>query len=98
MGKKNRLTVNELCDAFLFGLPRFEGKRQILYEHYMQFDETIGLVNLLSQDIGRVVLNLITNAFYAVAKKSKQGVERYAPTVTVRTKKLNDQFEISSIR
>jgi signal transduction histidine kinase len=59
-----------------------------------EFDQTIGLVNLIPQDIGRVVLNLITNALYAVAEKSKQEVIGYEPTVKVRTHKLNDQLEI----
>ena len=40
---------------------------------------------MISQDIGRVVLNLITNAFYAVNEKSKQGIAGYEPTVEVNT-------------
>ncbi|MGB5499063.1 MAG: HAMP domain-containing sensor histidine kinase, partial [Maribacter sp.] len=34
------------------------------------FDETIGKINIIPQDIGRVVLNLITNAFYACTERS----------------------------
>ena len=33
------------------------------------YDENIGLVKVISQDIGRVILNLITNAFYVVTEK-----------------------------
>ena len=65
------------------------------------YDETIGNINIIPQDIGRVVLNLITNAFYAVDEKKKSGAENlptgqagYEPTVTVSTKKLNDKTEI----
>ena len=36
------------------------------------YDETIGNINIIPQDIGRVILNLITNAFYAVTEKKKQ--------------------------
>ena len=36
------------------------------------FDETIGKINIIPQDIGRVFLNLINNAFYAVTEKKKQ--------------------------
>ena len=36
------------------------------------FDESIGNINIIPQDIGRVILNLITNAFYAVTEKKKQ--------------------------
>ncbi|WP_235298022.1 ATP-binding protein [Portibacter marinus] len=54
------------------------------------FDESIGLIHIIPQDIGRVILNLITNAFYAVKeKKSKsdqEGIE-YSPIVSVSTKK-----------
>ncbi len=63
------------------------------------FDESIGKINIVPQDIGRVILNLINNAFYAVDEKKKQmppspkGEERaasfdYKPVVTVTTKRL----------
>jgi two-component system, NtrC family, sensor kinase len=51
------------------------------------FDETIGKINIIQQDIGRVILNLITNAFYVVTEKKKQKTDGYEPTVTVRTSK-----------
>ena len=59
------------------------------------FDESIGNINIIPQDIGRVILNLITNAFYAVDEKSKAGIENYEPTVSINTKKLNNKIEIS---
>jgi len=52
------------------------------------YDETIGTINVIPQDIGRVILNLITNAFYAVTEKKKQQPD-YEPEVCVTTKKLN---------
>ena len=58
------------------------------------FDETIGNINIVSQDIGRVILNLITNAFYTVSEKKKQAGDNYEPTVTVGSKKMNDAIEI----
>jgi two-component system NtrC family sensor kinase len=58
------------------------------------FDMAIGEINLIRQDIGRVLLNLYNNAFYAVIEKSKQQSESYQPTVSVRTKKINDKVEI----
>jgi signal transduction histidine kinase len=51
------------------------------------FDESIGNINIIPQDIGRVILNLITNAFYATNEKQKQGLKNYEPTVTVKTLK-----------
>ena len=58
------------------------------------FDESVGSINLITQDIGRVILNLITNAFYAVTEKKKQQPEGYEPTVTVSTKKWMGKVEI----
>ena len=51
------------------------------------FDETINKINIIPQDIGRVLLNLYTNAFYTVNDKKKMAGEKYQPTVFVQTKK-----------
>jgi signal transduction histidine kinase len=50
------------------------------------FDESLPKVSVVPQDIGRVLLNLINNAFYAVDKKAKQGTDDYKPEVIVSTK------------
>ena len=49
---------------------------------------------MVSQDIGRVLLNLYNNAFYAVSEKKKQQPENYEPVVSVSTKKMHDKIEI----
>jgi signal transduction histidine kinase len=59
------------------------------------FDESIGPVIAVPQDIGRVVLNLINNAFYAVTEKKKQQSNGYEPIVSVSTKKVDDKVVIS---
>ena len=59
-----------------------------------EFDETIGKIEIIPQDIGRVILNLITNAFYATNEKQQSGIENYEPTVTVSTKKSGNTVEI----
>ncbi|HWN87536.1 MAG TPA: ATP-binding protein [Chitinophagaceae bacterium] len=59
------------------------------------FDESIGLIKIISQDIGRVILNLITNAFYAVMEKKKLRPEGYEPTVTVSTKKMDNKIIVN---
>ncbi len=56
--------------------------------------KVLARVNIAAQDIGRVILNLITNAFYAVDEKKKSGAENYEPTVTVSTKKEGNKLEI----
>ncbi|HYJ64735.1 MAG TPA: tetratricopeptide repeat protein [Parafilimonas sp.] len=58
------------------------------------FDKTIGQINIIPQDIGRVLLNLYNNAFYAVNEKKKTADEDYKPLVSVQTKKINDAVEI----
>ena len=59
------------------------------------FDQTIGKINIIPQDIGRVILNLITNAFYVVDEKKKQRTGDYEPIVSVSTRKTNKKVEIS---
>ena len=58
------------------------------------FDETARNIHIIPQDIGRVVLNLINNAFYAVDEKKKQQGNGYEPTVSVSTRKEKDKVEI----
>ncbi len=62
------------------------------------FDASIGNINIIPQDIGRVILNLITNAFYVVDEnktlRQAQGDKSYEPTVTVSTKKINGKVEV----
>jgi len=61
------------------------------------FDESIGNINIIPQDIGRVLLNLYNNAFYAVSEKNVSigsAGQKYEPTVSVSTKKINDKIEI----
>ncbi len=56
------------------------------------FDNSFSKINVIPQDIGRVLLNLYNNAFYAVTEKKKQQDDAYAPTVTVITKKEIDKI------
>ncbi len=58
------------------------------------FDGSIDKINIVPQDIGRVFLNLLNNAFYAVNEKRKTEDAAYQPTVLVQTKRLDDGVEI----
>jgi signal transduction histidine kinase len=58
-------------------------------------DESIGKINVIQQDIGRVLLNLYNNAFYAVNEKMKTADENYQPVVSVQTKKINDKVVLT---
>ncbi len=59
-----------------------------------EFDENLPKINVISQDIGRVLLNLINNAFYAVAEKQKLHTKGYKPTVLLSTQKTGKNIEI----
>ena len=59
------------------------------------FDQSIGKIAVVQEEIGRVILNLINNAFYAVTDKKHQQPEGYDPTVSVSTKLVGNKFLIS---
>ncbi|MGI4832221.1 MAG: ATP-binding protein [Janthinobacterium lividum] len=58
------------------------------------FAPRLPLVAAVSQDLGRVLLNLFSNAFYAVQQRQRAGEPGYAPTVRVSTKQVGDQVEV----
>ncbi|WP_353485462.1 ATP-binding protein, partial [Haliscomenobacter sp.] len=58
------------------------------------FDPNLPKIEVIPQEIGRVLLNLINNAFYAVNEKAKLEIEEYEPTVTVSSSIVGDKVEI----
>ena len=60
----------------------------------VNLDSTIGTINVVPQDIGRVILNLLTNAFYSVNEKKKKNIEGFEPVVSLITKKTDDKVFI----
>lgn len=95
-GKEEMTDINALCDEYLrlafHGLRAKDKSFNAKFE--TNFDENIGKINIIGQDIGRVILNLINNAFYAVSERKKQNEDNYEPTVTISTMKLNGKVEI----
>jgi signal transduction histidine kinase len=99
-GQKVPTNINSLADEYLrlayHGLRAKDKSFNATLK--TNFDETIGTIYIVPQDMGRVILNLITNAFYVVdekAKSFKPNAESYVPTVSVSTKKLGDTILIS---
>ena len=86
-GKKEPTDINKLADEYLRLAYHGLRAKDKSFNATMKtdYDETIGHINIIPQDIGRVILNLITNAFYVVDEKKKQIGEGYEPTVTVST-------------
>ena len=60
-----------------------------------KYDDSLPLIQVIPQDIGRVLLNLFTNAFYAVQQKQKTTGVNYKPEVTLTTSKANNQILIN---
>ena len=58
------------------------------------FDKSLKKTDVIPQEIGRVLLNLYNNAFYAVSEKSKRNIQGYLPSVSVNTSLQNDKVEI----
>jgi len=96
-GQKELTDINALTDEYLrlayHGLRAKDKSFNAKFE--TGFDNSIGKVNIVPQEIGRVILNLINNAFYAVSEKQKQVTTPFQPTVTISTKKLNGKIELS---
>lgn len=94
--EKELTDLNLLADEYLrlayHGLRAKDKTFQAQFE--TDFEKSLPMISVISQDIGRVLLNLINNAFYAVSIKAKRGINGYVPKVKVSTKKLKDQIEI----
>ncbi|HET7118394.1 MAG TPA: ATP-binding protein, partial [Hanamia sp.] len=107
-GTKEPTDINALADEYLrlsyHGLRAKD--KSFNAEMKSNFDESIGKINIIPQDIGRVLLNLYNNAFYAVQQKQKEAAEKglptferlptlYDPTVSVTTMKSGNQVIIT---
>ena len=86
-GKKEPTDINALADEYLRLAYHGLRAKDKSFNATMKtdYDATIGNINIIPQDIGRVILNLISNAFYVVNEKSKQNFAGYEPTVTITT-------------
>jgi signal transduction histidine kinase/ligand-binding sensor domain-containing protein len=107
-GTKEPTDINALCDEYLrfayHGLRAKDSTFNAAFETH--FDSDLPKIDIIPQEIGRVILNIINNAFYAVSEKSKVESEKskveseklgsdYQPKVSVSTKGLGDKIEIS---
>ncbi len=96
-GVKEPTNINALADEYLrlsyHGLRAKDKEFNAIMK--TDFDNSIGKINIIPQDIGRVLLNLYNNAFYAVTEKKKQQPNDYEPTISVTTKKINNKVDIT---
>jgi C4-dicarboxylate-specific signal transduction histidine kinase len=95
-GQKQPTDINALIDEY-FRLS-YQGVRAKDKDFNtaikVELDETIESINVVPQDIGRVLLNMFTNAFYSVNQKKKQAGKAYEPCVTVSTQKETGSIAI----
>jgi len=95
-GQKELTDINSLADECLrlsyHGMRAKDKSFNVTIDS--DFDKSIGQINIIPQDIGRVLLNLFTNSFYAVTDKRNQLGNNYEPKVSVSTKKVGDGIEI----
>jgi signal transduction histidine kinase len=95
-GVKEWSDINEIADEYLrlayHGLRAKD--KSFNAEFRVELDETLPKIKIIPQDIGRVLLNMVNNAFFAVSVQSRKGIPDYVPTVIVTTRKLKNAVEI----
>src|SRR5262249_37625323 len=95
-GRKELTDINALCNEYLrlsyHGLRAKDKSFNATIKN--DFDNSIEKINIVPQDIGRVLLNLYNNAFYAVNEKKKAAGIGYDPAITISTRKEKDKIEI----
>jgi len=105
-GQREPTDINALADEYLrlayHGLrakdKSFNATINTEFDKSLSADEAgIGNINIIPQDMGRVLLNLYYNAFYAVSEKKKREGQEYEPRVSVSTKKMDNNIEITVV-
>lgn len=95
-GTKEPVDINALADEYLrlayHGLRAKDKSFNATMK--TEFDSSVGMILIIPQDIGRAILNLITNAFYSVNERKKKEPSGYEPIVTVTTKRRNKEVLI----
>jgi hypothetical protein len=91
-GIKEQIQLNRFCKEF-YTLTQhgYTGKQGLVTVQLEEnYDERIGEVNLEPQDMGRVLVNLISNALYAVTEYKKIAGPDYLPKISISTTALPD--------
>jgi signal transduction histidine kinase/HAMP domain-containing protein len=88
--------LNQIADEYLrLAYHGLRAKDKTFYAEFETiFDPNLPKVNVISQDISRVLLNLINNAFYAVSERADKNRNGYTPRVTVQTRTADQAVEI----
>lgn len=102
-GSKVPTDINFICEEYIrlayHGIRAKDNNFHVDFQN--DFDAAIDKINIIPQDIGRAILNMINNSLYACAEEEKlksknaDSVKIYTPTVKVSTKKMNNTIDIS---
>lgn len=95
-GQRSEVDVNKLLDEYVHltyhGMRAQDNTFNIEFD--LHYDESIGNIEIVPQDVSRVFLNIINNACYATAERMRRKEPGYKPLLSVRTADLGDRVEI----
>jgi len=95
-GQKEATEINALCEEYIrlcyHGLRAKDNSFKVTIE--TDFDNTIGRINIIPQEIGRVIMNVLTNAFYAANERKKKSPSHEA-IVSIQTKRTGNQVQLN---
>jgi signal transduction histidine kinase len=95
-GQKELIDINALADEYLRLSYHGMRAKDKFFDATLEtvFDNSIGKISIVPQEIGRIIVNLVNNAFYAVNEKQKQNPDGYEPKVILTTIKHYGKVEI----
>ena len=96
-GEKVETDINALCDEYVrLSYHGLKAKDKTFNAQFdVHFQEELPLIQVVPQDIGRVLLNILNNAFYTVDKKAKMNSNgEYHPEVNIQTELINNKIKI----
>lgn len=95
-GQKDAINLNQLLKEYLALSTKTYAEKHpnIKIDLETNFDPNLRLTNIVSQDIGRGILNILDNAYYAVAEKREIQGDAFTPKVSITSKQLEDSVEI----
>ncbi|MBC6607552.1 two-component sensor histidine kinase [Hymenobacter sp. BT188] len=95
-GERQPTDVNALCEEYLHLAYQGLRAKDKTFNATLDtnFSPDLPLITAVGSDLGRVLLNLLTNAFYAVRQRQQQGEAGYIPTVGIRTCHTGNQVKI----
>src|SRR5688572_11129116 len=101
-GVKEPTDINALAGEYLrlsyhgfrAKVPRDSVNNSFIATMKTDFDQGIGSIDVVPQELGRVLLNLYNNAFYSLNERKKRNDNGYEPILSVNTKKVNDKVEV----